>query len=78
MKIESEIKLKFKGYSSYFGYGLKTDQEERKKLLLIMPDAVYVDVKKSKSIVAKKPKLSFKPVFQVAASKKRFRYPYLK
>ena len=34
-----------------------------------MLDAVYVDAKKSKSIVAIKPKPPFKPVFQVAASR---------
>jgi site-specific DNA recombinase len=35
-----------------------------------MLDAVYVDAKKSKSIIAIRPKPPFKPVFQVAASKK--------
>ena len=34
-----------------------------------MLDAVYVDAKKTKSIIAIKPKPSFKPVFQVAASR---------
>ncbi len=33
-----------------------------------MLDAVYVDAKQTKSIVAIKPKPPFKPVFQVAAS----------
>jgi hypothetical protein len=33
-----------------------------------MLDAVYVDAKETKSIVAIKPKPPFKPVFQVAAS----------
>ena len=33
-----------------------------------MLDAVYVDAKKTKSIIAIKPKPPFKPVFQVAAS----------
>ena len=33
-----------------------------------MLDAVYVDVKKSKSIIAIRPKPPFKPVLQVAAS----------
>ena len=46
------------------------NQEERRKLLLTMLDAVYVDAKKAKSIVAIKPKPPFKPVFQVAASRK--------
>ena len=44
--------------------------EERRKLLLTMLDAVYIDAKKTKSIVAIKPKPPFKPIFQVAASKK--------
>ena len=43
--------------------------EERRKLLLSMLDAVYVDAKQTKSIVAIKPKPPFKPVFQVAASR---------
>jgi site-specific DNA recombinase len=48
----------------------KANQEEKRKLLLTMLDAVYVDAKKNKSIVAIRPKPPFKPVFQVAASKK--------
>jgi hypothetical protein len=32
-------------------------------------DAVYVDAKKSKSIIAIRPKPPFKPIFQVAASR---------
>jgi site-specific DNA recombinase len=43
--------------------------EERRKLLLTVLDAVYVDAKKMKSIVAIRPKPPFKPVFQVAASR---------
>ncbi len=35
-----------------------------------MLDAVYEDAKKSKSIVAIRPKPPFKPVFQLAASRK--------
>jgi len=46
------------------------NQEERRKLLLSMLDAVYVDAKKLKSIIAIKPKPPFRPVFQVAASRK--------
>jgi site-specific DNA recombinase len=46
----------------------KANIEERRKLLLTMLDAVYVDAMKAKSIVAIKPKPPFKPVFQVAAS----------
>jgi len=36
---------------------------------MIMLDAVYVDAKKTKSIIAIKPKPPFRPVFQVAASR---------
>ena len=43
--------------------------EERRKLLLTMLDAVYVDAKKTKSIVTIKPKPPFMPVFQVAVSR---------
>ena len=48
----------------------KANQEERRKLLLTMLHAVYVDARKTKSIIAIKPKPPFKPVFQVAASRK--------
>ncbi|MFC1907471.1 recombinase zinc beta ribbon domain-containing protein [Chloroflexota bacterium] len=47
----------------------EANQEERRKLLLSMLDAVYVDAKQTKSIIAIKPKPPFKPVFQVAASR---------
>jgi site-specific DNA recombinase len=43
--------------------------EERRKLLLTMLDAVYVDAKKMKSIVAIRPKTPFKPIFQIAVTK---------
>ena len=45
------------------------NQEERRKLLLAMLDAVYVDASQTKSVVAIRPKPPFKPVFQVAASR---------
>ncbi|MFC1907259.1 hypothetical protein ACFLW8_04155 [Chloroflexota bacterium] len=45
------------------------NQEERGKLLLSMLEAVYVDAKQTKSIIAIRPKPPFKPVFQVAASR---------
>ena len=48
---------------------MTTNQEERRKLLFTMLDAVYIDAKKTKSIIAIKPKPAFKPVFQVAASR---------
>jgi site-specific DNA recombinase len=40
--------------------------KERRKLLLTMLYAVYTDAKKTKSIVAIRPKLPFRPIFQVA------------
>ena len=43
--------------------------EERRKLLLTMLDAVYVDSKEN-TIVAIKPKAPFKPVFAVATTRK--------
>ncbi|BCT56466.1 serine recombinase [Dehalococcoides mccartyi] len=48
----------------------KATLSEQRKLLVNMLDAVYIDFKKSKSIIAVKPKPPFKPIFQVAVSKK--------
>ena len=45
------------------------NMEEQRKLLLTMLDAVYVDAKKTRSIVAIRPKPPFKPIFQVAVTK---------
>ena len=42
---------------------------ERRKLLLSMLDAVYVDAKDEKRIVAIKPKAPFRPIFQVATTR---------
>ena len=42
---------------------------EQRKLLLTMLDAVYVDAKQTRSIVAIRPKPPFKPIFQVAVTK---------
>jgi len=42
---------------------------ERRKLLTAMLDAVYVDAREEKRIVAIKPKPPFRPVFQVATTK---------
>ena len=47
----------------------KANQKEKRKLLVTMLDAVYVDAKKLKSIVAIKPKPPFRPIFQVAATR---------
>jgi hypothetical protein len=43
--------------------------EEKRKLLLTMLDAVYIDAKNTKSIIAIRPKPPFKPIFQVAVTK---------
>ncbi|MBM3132813.1 MAG: hypothetical protein FJZ95_07265 [Chloroflexi bacterium] len=43
--------------------------EERRKLLLIMLDAVYVDAKEEKSIVAVKPKPAFRPIFELTTTR---------
>ncbi len=43
--------------------------EERRKLLLTMLDAVYVD-SKDNTIVAIRPKAPFKPVFEIATTRK--------
>ena len=45
------------------------NMEERRKLLLTMIDAVYVDAKEDKCIVAVKPKPAFRPIFEVATTK---------
>jgi len=47
----------------------KAPLEERRKLLLTMLDAVYVDTKEEKTIVAIQPKAPFRPIFQVATTK---------
>ena len=47
----------------------EANQEEKRKLLLTMLDAVYVDTKKTKSVIAVKPKPPFRPIFRVAATR---------
>ena len=47
----------------------EANEGERRKLLLSMLDAVYVDARDEKRIVAIKPKAPFKPVFQVATTR---------
>jgi site-specific DNA recombinase len=42
--------------------------KEHRKLLLTMLDAVYIEAKKYKTIVAIKPKPTFVPIFEVAVS----------
>jgi site-specific DNA recombinase len=46
------------------------DLSQKRKLVLSMLDAVYIEPKQTKSIVAIKPKPPFRPIFQVAVSKK--------
>jgi len=43
--------------------------DERRRLLASMLDAVYVDARQTKSVVAVRPKPPFRPVFRVAASR---------
>ena len=43
---------------------------QRRKLLLTMLDAVYVDAQEEKMVVAIKPKPAFRAVFQVATTRK--------
>jgi site-specific DNA recombinase len=50
---------------------IEANPDERRKLLLSMLDAVYVDAKEEKRIVAIKPKPPFIPVFHVATTKER-------
>ncbi len=51
---------------------------ERRKVLMTMLDAVYIDVKQTRSIVAVKPKPPFKPILQVAATNKESNIRILK
>ena len=44
------------------------DMENRRKLLLTMLDAVYVDTLEEKAIVGIQPKPAFLPLFEVAAA----------
>ena len=43
--------------------------EERRRILLAMLDAVYVDTKETLFIVALKPKAPFRPIFQLATTR---------
>ncbi len=46
----------------------KANLEERRKLLMTMLDAVYFDTRKTRSIIAVRPKPPFRPIFRVASS----------
>jgi site-specific DNA recombinase len=48
----------------------EANSSERRKIIISMLDAVYIEAKKTKTIVAIKPKPPFRPIFQVAVSKK--------
>ena len=48
----------------------ESNLSERRIIILTVLDAVYVDAKQTKSIVAIKPKPPFIPIFRVAVSKK--------
>ncbi len=47
----------------------EANPEERRKLLLTMLDAVYVDSKEERAIVAIRPKSAFRSIFQVVTSR---------
>jgi len=47
----------------------EADLAERRKLLMAMLDAVYVDTVEDKSVVAIRPKPAFLPIFEVATTR---------
>ena len=47
----------------------EADLAERRKLLMAMLDAVYVDTVEEKSVVAIRPKPAFRPIFEVATTR---------
>ena len=47
----------------------EADLAERRKLLMAMLDAVYVDTVEDKSVVAIRPKPVFRPIFEVATTR---------
>jgi site-specific DNA recombinase len=48
---------------------LAANATEKRKIIMTVLDAVYVDAKQTKSIIAIKPRPPFKPIFQVAITK---------
>jgi len=48
----------------------KANLSEQRKILVTMLDAVYIDAKAGKNVVAVMPKPPFRPIFQVASAKK--------
>ena len=47
----------------------EADLAERRKLLMAMLEAVYVDTVEEKSVVAIRPKPAFRPIFEVATTR---------
>ena len=47
----------------------EADLTERRKLLMAMLDAVYVDTVEEKSVVAIRPKPAFRPIFELATTR---------
>ena len=47
----------------------EADLTERRKLLMAILDAVYVDTVEEKSVVAIRPKPAFRPIFEVATTR---------
>ena len=47
----------------------EADLTERRKLLMAMLDAVYVDTVEEKSVVAIRSKPAFRPIFEVASTR---------
>ena len=48
----------------------QADMGERRQILLTMLDAVYVDARKDKAVVAIRPKPTFKALFEIATTRK--------
>ena len=49
----------------------RADLADRRGILMSMLDAVYVECKEEKSIVAIKPKPAFRPIFEIAETRTR-------
>ena len=47
----------------------KADLGERRRILVTMPDAVYVDTVEEKHIVAVRPRPAFRPLLEIAATR---------
>ncbi len=56
----------------------EADLAERRKLLMAMLDAVYVDTVEEKSVVAIRPKPAFRPIFEVATTRAGSGIPLIK